>query len=271
LLKDSHQFLFLAKSRKDIIFYFHNLIIFISRKMTDSDIDNKGYIYCFSNELMPGVYKIGMTERTPDIRLREANSITWTPSPYQIEFAKFVLNAKHKEFTLHKLLTQYTERINPRREFFRVSSSEVKALFDLMDGEWWKNPSYDISNNIISMDIENQIENEYEYDEEYIVKNRLLRNNSFINCSRDLSKYFSNEQRVRHTIGINKEWIGIYDGPKNGIVHNDNLFISLSGFANAHHRSNGSYKHNGVNGWACTECEINGIWVPVKTLTKIPD
>ena len=74
-----------------------------------------------------------------------------------------------------------------------------------MDGEWWKDPSYDLDNNIITMDIENEIDNENEdnedneENEECIVTNRPLRNNSFIKCSRDLSQYFSNEQRLRHT------------------------------------------------------------------------
>jgi len=44
-------------------------------------------------------------------------------------------DASGKEKTLHTLLEQYTERINPRREFFRVSQEEVRKFFDLMDGE----------------------------------------------------------------------------------------------------------------------------------------
>ena len=39
-----------------------------------------GYVYCFSNESMKGILKVGMTERTPNIRLNEANaSDTWRP------------------------------------------------------------------------------------------------------------------------------------------------------------------------------------------------
>ena len=90
-----------------------------------------GYLYCFSNQSMPGILKVGITERTPEIRLNEANSSdTWRPpTPYKIEFAKKVLKPKQKEATLHNLLSQYTERINPKREFFRVSSEEVKTFF----------------------------------------------------------------------------------------------------------------------------------------------
>ena len=98
-----------------------------------------GYIYCFSNPSMPGILKVGMTERTPDLRLKEANaSDTWRPpTPYKIEFAKKVSNPSQKEKTLHILLEQYTERIHPRREFFRVSLEEINKFFDLMDGEMW--------------------------------------------------------------------------------------------------------------------------------------
>ena len=96
-----------------------------------------GYIYCFSNESMPGILKIGMTERTPNMRLDEANSSsTWKPpTPYKIEFAKKVLNPKEKESSLHNLFS--TERVNPNREFFRISSEKVKLMFNLMDGELW--------------------------------------------------------------------------------------------------------------------------------------
>jgi len=97
-----------------------------------------GYIYCFSNPAMPGLLKVGMTGRTPEIRLNEANKPdTWIPLNFELKFAKKVLNPKQKETTLHILLSKYTERINPKREFFRVSEEEVKVFFDLMEGDLW--------------------------------------------------------------------------------------------------------------------------------------
>jgi hypothetical protein len=98
-----------------------------------------GYIYCFSNESMPGVVKVGMTIRTPFERLSEANSSdTWRPpTQYKLEFAKKVTNSKQKKNTLHKLLSKYTERINPKREFFHASPREVETFFELIDGVFY--------------------------------------------------------------------------------------------------------------------------------------
>jgi hypothetical protein len=171
-----------------------------------------GFIYCFSNPSMPGILKIGMTERTPETRLSEANvSDTWRPpTPYVIELAKKVNNAKTKEKILHTLLEQYTIRINPRREFFKVSIEEIKTFFELMDGEIWT-PSPD--NESIEPD-----EIEDEHSSETFSDSISPTSPSTIRGCREMIKCFTNGQRIRHTIGINKTWIGIYDSLKNGIV-----------------------------------------------------
>ena len=83
-----------------------------------------GYIYCFSNQSMPGILKIGMTQRTPEERVKELFT-TGVALPFNIEFAKKVNNIKDKEISLHKLLEKYSIRVNPDREFFRVSLDEV--------------------------------------------------------------------------------------------------------------------------------------------------
>lgn len=92
-----------------------------------------GYIYCFKNESMPGIYKIGMTVRTPRERLAEANKPdAWRPpTPFEQCFAKKVHMPLQKESILHKLLDSY--RIHPRREYFKLSEHQIKLMFDLMD------------------------------------------------------------------------------------------------------------------------------------------
>jgi len=94
-----------------------------------------GYVYCFSNISMPDILKIGMTERTPEERLIEANtSNTWKPpSDYKIEIAKKICNPNHIEKTLHKVLSQY--RVHERREFFRISLDKFEEFLELIQGE----------------------------------------------------------------------------------------------------------------------------------------
>ena len=201
-----------------------------------------GYIYCFSNEVMPGILKVGMTERTPELRLNEANnSGTWTLPSYKIVIAKKVLNPKQKELTLHILLSQYTQRIHPKREFFRVSQEEVKTFFDLIDGELWVET------------LEKEKEEDEEYDEDK--KN-----------SRNMAKCFTNGQRIRHTIGINKTWIGIYDASKNEIICDTKSYKSLSGFAGTHYSIERPDRGNSANGWAECDYEVNGKWISTYTL-----
>jgi len=103
------------------------------------ELTTEGYIYCFTNPSMSGLCKIGMTERTPTERLSEANiSDTWRPPTlYQIEFAKKIRNPRQKEKTLHKLLTKYVERPNPKREFFRISPNDAFTFFEMWDGDLW--------------------------------------------------------------------------------------------------------------------------------------
>ena len=95
-----------------------------------------GYIYCLSNPYMPGILKVGMTEKKPEERAKELFR-TGVPAPFKVEFAKWVKDPKGKESSLHLLLEKYTKRVYPRREFFVVSPEEIRNFFDLMDGEMW--------------------------------------------------------------------------------------------------------------------------------------
>jgi len=380
-----------------------------------------GYIYCFSNPSMPNILKIGMTERTPDIRLKEANNAdTWKPpTPYKIEFAKKVINPKQKETTLHSLLSKYTIRTNPKREFFQVSIEEVKIFFDLIDGELWINdkkeelkvepkvevkeelkvepkeelkeepkeepkeelkvePKEEIKEEIKMEDKTKKVErikilinsyeilNEYELVytinhkhllkilskiindktniefnkyyykclslfniEYYHYKEDILDNNTnlkyllynfkdhnllhlyntpdeFINelsnidnhkftsifhihfknfienkiiiintppkksiiTSYDMSKYFTDGQKIKHTFNNNKTWIGIFNLSNNAIIHDKNIYKSLSSFALSHYKNEKSSRIS-VNGWNECYCEINKKWVKTINIREI--
>ena len=110
----------------------------------------EGYIYCISNlDIMPNIYKVGVTLRSPLDRLKEANSSdTWKIPYYKIEIAKKVNNPKYKEKTLHRLMEKFMVRIHPKREFFRGELSDIKEIFNLMDGTIWnETPPVEIIDN----------------------------------------------------------------------------------------------------------------------------
>jgi uncharacterized C2H2 Zn-finger protein len=101
---------------------------------------SSGYVYCFSNESMPGILKIGMTTRTPTKRLNDANaSSTWKPpTDYKIEFAKYVSEPLKTEKQIHTELSLFVDRINPNREFFKISIEEARKYFDKIEGPYWE-------------------------------------------------------------------------------------------------------------------------------------
>jgi hypothetical protein len=96
-----------------------------------------GYIYCMSNpSFVPDLLKLGVSERTPDVRRDELHT-TGVPTPFVLQFAKFVTNIREKERLLFTILRD--KRVSDKREFFRINIEEVISLFMLMDGAWWPN------------------------------------------------------------------------------------------------------------------------------------
>jgi hypothetical protein len=95
-----------------------------------------GYVYCISNPRMPGIVKIGYTDRSPAERLEEANTSTWNFPEFKLEFARRVPDANAREMILHRYFK--ADRVSPRREFFRIEELDrLQLLFELMGGTWW--------------------------------------------------------------------------------------------------------------------------------------
>ena len=87
-----------------------------------------GWVYAFYSRSMPGLVKIGMTTRSPEIRLAEANKgDTWRPpEKYRILCALRVRDAAEKEKEIHAAFAR--ERIGAR-EFFRLPHAVVLQYF----------------------------------------------------------------------------------------------------------------------------------------------
>lgn len=78
---------------------------------------NYGFIYCMSNPSMPGIYKVGKTDRAPSQRCFELSNSTSVPEPFSILFYVEVDNALQTERALHRDLEVC--RVSLNREFFQ--------------------------------------------------------------------------------------------------------------------------------------------------------
>jgi hypothetical protein len=222
---------------------------------------NIGYVYCLSNPLYEGIYKVGFTANEPDIRMNQIYT-TGVPLPFKLEFAKKVNNYQTKEKTLHKILTQYGERINPRREFFKISLAEIRTFFDLMDGTYYVENSMNINLDGSDDDEDDRQEEQENISEDNIsivdktlneTRNETRNENSW--C-RDITKCFYHGQKICHQIGITDIWFGFYDENIKKIVREGVEYGKLSTFSNAHYKESRPDKSYNSNGWLECECEL---------------
>ena len=83
-----------------------------------------GFVYVLSNPLIPGLVKIGSTERSVTERAAELSAATGVPAPYEVE-ASFCSNApREDELKVHEALGD--TRI-PNREFFNIEVAATTA------------------------------------------------------------------------------------------------------------------------------------------------
>lgn len=87
------------------------------------EYQSKGFIYVLSNPSMDGIYKIGMTVRDVEQRVKELSKSTSIPTPFNIEIV-FHSDAPYEdEQRIHSLLSKF--RISDSREFFKCELREI--------------------------------------------------------------------------------------------------------------------------------------------------
>lgn len=92
-----------------------------------------GIVYVLTNSAMPGLVKIGYTAQD-DANSRIAQLYTTgVPVLFTIEYACKVQNAEEIENALHVAFGP--NRINPRREFFRIEPDQAIAILKLLHTE----------------------------------------------------------------------------------------------------------------------------------------
>ena len=91
-------------------------------------------VYVLTNRAMPGIVKIGMTDRD-DVKLRMAELYsTGVPLPFECAAALEVADqqASRVEDALHAAFGPH--RINASREFFRIDPDQAEALLEILPG-----------------------------------------------------------------------------------------------------------------------------------------
>lgn len=84
-----------------------------------------GYVYVLINQSMPGLVKIGCTQRDSRARARKLYT-TGVPTPFDIAFEVFSEDHEALENQMHAQLSSF--RVNGDREFFRYPLKDVISL-----------------------------------------------------------------------------------------------------------------------------------------------
>jgi hypothetical protein len=94
-----------------------------------------GYVYAFETPSVPGVVKIGATNRDPVERLREASRTWHEPDAYRIVWAVRVEDPFASERAIHALLA--ARRIHRNRELFRLTTEEARQVAMVLELLAW--------------------------------------------------------------------------------------------------------------------------------------
>jgi hypothetical protein len=87
-----------------------------------------GYVYLLINYSMPGLAKVGRTDRAPSTRIDELSGATGVPTPFHLVFDILVPDAAQAESLLHAALEAKGYRTSPNREFFSAPLHEVVKM-----------------------------------------------------------------------------------------------------------------------------------------------
>jgi hypothetical protein len=75
---------------------------------------------------MPGVVKVGQTERHPALRAIELSNVSCIPTPFAVVFFVEVSDVNRAAYLVHSTLSSV--RVSSDREFFRSSVDEVERV-----------------------------------------------------------------------------------------------------------------------------------------------
>lgn len=92
-----------------------------------------GFVYVLSNDSMPGIYKIGMTEGTPRKRCDELSAATASACPFEVMMYLETKQPRTLEKRMHLFFDEH--RVSQNREFFKVDLRKIFVEFSSWETE----------------------------------------------------------------------------------------------------------------------------------------
>ena len=92
------------------------------------------WVYILTNSAMPGMVKIGYTSNDPYTRAEQVSRGTGVPVGYEMEWAFKCYKGERIEKEVHKYFKK--QRVNPTREFFRITLEEAKQAIEQIGGKY---------------------------------------------------------------------------------------------------------------------------------------
>jgi hypothetical protein len=107
-----------------------NVIYYTNRLKQYETEYEPGYqcVYIFKNKTMPGLLKIGYTDKDPFIRAENMSRSTGIPVGFEVIYSFACFNGIRLEREVHLELDKY--RINTDREFFNISIENAVEVIE---------------------------------------------------------------------------------------------------------------------------------------------
>ncbi|MBS5999391.1 MAG: GIY-YIG nuclease family protein [Haemophilus haemolyticus] len=143
-----------------------------------------GWVYILSNPAMPGLFKVGYTDRDPFSRAKEISQATGVPFDFIVEYQIYVSHPYELEQKTHKLL--HNHRVNNNREFFNCSYEDVVETIRVAINDLYKH----IDNFVFGS------ESSYKTEKDILEKKLIEKQNAIKKALEE--KRFKIEQAVRY-------------------------------------------------------------------------
>jgi hypothetical protein len=225
----------------------------------------EGYVYCMTNEHMPGFVKVGYTDRTPEERLAEANADTWSIPCWKCEASVRVRSPRDAEKAIHLLLGRDEGRVSSRREFFSCPVDYVKMVFAILRTQ---NPEPTAAATILA-EVNAVIATELKRSVSFSESPSPSPSPSVTGPIRESRKIFRDGQLLKH-VYKGDEAIAVYKKDADVFVWRSIEYASLNRLNSAHKQVVNPELKSAGNAWDEWMCmDENGNYIPVKNLPEI--